>query len=111
MKYITSIEQLVLAEGMEKGRAEGMEKGIAEGMEKGIAEGMEKGIAELRPGLLDGIALALELRYGADHPLLPCVLEELQAITDVARLTAAQQAIRTAPTLEAWRAANIAESQ
>jgi hypothetical protein len=68
-------------------------------------KGIEKGIEEMRPSLLDGIALALELKYGAEHPLLPQVLEALREQTDVERLKALQAAIRTTPTLEAlWQA-------
>jgi hypothetical protein len=85
MTYITSIERM------------GREKGMQQGIEQGLQQGR---LLEL----LDGIALALELKYGVSHPLLPQVLDELQAITDVDRLKMVQTAIRTATTLEALRA-------
>jgi predicted transposase YdaD len=78
MPYVTSIERM--------GREEGLQKGIEQGLQQ---------------GLLEGIALALELKYGAEHPLLPRVLEELRQHADVERLQAIQRAIRTVPTLEA----------
>ncbi len=66
----------------------------------GREEGREEGIEEMRPSLLDGITLALELKYGAEHPLLPHVLDELRQHATVAQLQALQAAIRTTPTLE-----------
>ncbi len=86
---------------------EALQQGIAQGITQGITQGRE----EARPGLLDAIALALELRYGAEHPLLPRVLEDLQAIASLEHLTAVQRAIRTTPTLEELRARIQAESQ
>ncbi len=81
MTYVTSIEQM--------------------GIEKGLQQGREEG---LQQGLLDGITLALELKYGAEHPLLPQVLEALRQHADVERLQAFQGAIRSTPTLEAlWQ--------
>jgi hypothetical protein len=88
MTYITSIERMGIEQGLQQGREEGR-----------LLE------------LLDGIALALELKYGDSHPLLPRVLEEVQAIADVERLKAVQAAIRTAPTLEALREVYIAKSR
>lgn len=48
MKYISSIEQTALAEGIEKGMMQGIEKGI----EKGMMQGMEKGRTTERIGLI-----------------------------------------------------------
>ncbi len=127
MTYVTSVEQLGIEKGMELGIEKGMELGIRQGREQGREEGREQGIRQGREqgreegreqgreegqrlGLLDGIALALELRYGANHPLLPRVLEELHALTSVEHLKAVQQAIRTAPTLEELRA-SIADAR
>jgi hypothetical protein len=92
MTYVTSIER------------RGIEKGIQQGREEGMQQGMQQGREEMRLSLLDGIVLALELKYGADHPLFPRVLEALREQTDVERLKALQIAIRTTPTLdELWR--------
>jgi hypothetical protein len=78
MKYVTSIERM------------GREEGLQQGLQQGLLQGLEKGREEMRPSLLDGIALALELKYGAEHPLLPHVLEALREQTDVERLKALQ---------------------
>lgn len=70
MSYITSIEEL----GIEKGRAEGR-----------VA------------GLLDGIALALDLKFGeAATP----VIAEVRQLTDVSLLEAILGQIKPAATLE-----------
>jgi hypothetical protein len=42
----------------------------------------------------------LELKYGAEHLLLPQVLEELRQGATVEQLQSLQVAIRTTPTLE-----------
>jgi len=79
MTYITSIEELGIEKGIEQGRAEGR-----------VA------------GLLDGIALALDLKFGdAAAP----VIAELRQITDLAQLEAILAQIKTATTLDDIRRA------
>ena len=77
MTYITSIEEL--------------------GIEKGIARGRAEGRAA---GLLDGIALALDLKFGeAAAP----VIAEVRQLTDLALLEAILSQIKTAATLDDLR--------
>ena len=77
MTYITSIEEL--------------------GIEKGIARGRAEGRAA---GLLDGIALALDLKFGeAAAP----VIAEVRQLTDLALLEAILGQIKTAATLDDLR--------
>ena len=77
MSYITSIEEL----------------GIEKGIEQGIAQGRAA-------GLLDGIALALDLKFGdAAAP----VIAEVRELTDVSLLEAILGQIKPAATLDEVR--------
>jgi hypothetical protein len=90
MPFMGSLERLWLERGLEQGRQEGRQEGREEGREKGRQEGREEG---KRAGLLEGIALALEIKFGAEaRTLLPA----LQALTELDALRAFEQAIRTA---------------
>ena len=77
MSYITSVERIGMRKGLEQGRQEG-----------------------LREGLLAGIALALDLKFGAESQQ---VMSELRQITDLTVIQAVYDAIKTAPTLEDLR--------
>ena len=81
MTYITSIEEL----------------GIEKGIEQGIVQGRVEGRAA---GLLDGIALALDLKFGA---AAAPVIAEVRAITNLALLDAILAQIKTASTLDDLR--------
>jgi hypothetical protein len=81
-------------QGVERGRQEGIERGRQEGIERGRQEGR-------REGLISGIELALDLKFGAAGLAL---MPEIRAIDDVATLQAAQNAIRPAATAEDVRA-------
>ena len=73
MTYITSIEELGIEKGIEIGRA---------------------------AGLLDGIALALDLKFG--DAAVP-VIVEVRQLTDVSLLEAILAQIKTAATLDDLR--------
>ena len=74
MSYITSIEELGIEKGIEQGRAEGR-----------------------AAGLLDGIALALDLKFGeAAAP----VIAEVRQLTDLSLLDAVLAQIKMAATLD-----------
>ena len=78
MSYITTAER--------KGRAEGR------------AEGLVEGRAE---GLVDGIALALELKFGADGVAL---VSEIRQLADLTTLEAVLQRLKTASSTDEVRA-------
>jgi hypothetical protein len=77
-----------------QGRQEGIQRGRQEGIERGRQEGR-------REGLISGIELALDLKFGAAGLAL---MPEIRTIADVATLQAIQNAIRTAVTPEDVRA-------
>jgi flagellar biosynthesis/type III secretory pathway protein FliH len=62
MSYITSVERI------------GMRKGLEQGLEQGRQEGR-------RESLLDGIALALELKFGAESQPIMAEIREIADLT------------------------------
>jgi hypothetical protein len=77
MSYITSVERIGIRKGLEQGRQEGR-----------------------REGLLDGIALALDLKFGAESQQ---VMAELRQIADLAVIQVVYDAIKTVRTLDELR--------
>ena len=73
---------------------EGEQRGLEHGVERGLLRGREEG--EKR-GLLDGIALALELRFG-EHGLR--LLPEIEERADMRTLRALMDAIKRATSPE-----------
>lgn len=65
MSYVTSIERLGEARGLEKGLYKGLQAGLRKGMRAGVQQGLKKG---LKQGSRDGAAwmllLQLERRFG-----------------------------------------------
>ncbi len=77
MTYVTSVERLAMERGLEKGREEGTAIGLRE-----------------------GIALALEIKFGeASLPLIPAI----EKMEDVTALRALREAIRSAASVEDLR--------
>lgn len=74
MPYVTSVERLA--------REEGRDQGLGEGEEKGLRE---------------GIALALEVKFGAAARRL---MPKLRRLHDVRKLRAVGRAIKSAKSLE-----------
>jgi hypothetical protein len=77
MSYITSVERI----------------GMRKGLEQGLAQGRQEG---RREGLLDGIALALELKFGAESEPM---MAEIRQIADLSVIQAVYDAIKTVQTL------------
>jgi hypothetical protein len=77
MSYITSVERIGIRKGLEQGRQEGR-----------------------RDGLLDGIALALDLKFGAESQP---VMAELRQVADLAVIQAVYDAIKTVRSLDDLR--------
>ncbi|MFZ1597917.1 MAG: cytosolic protein [Anaerolineae bacterium] len=89
MPYITSVERI----GMQRGIEQGIQQGIQQGMEQGMEQGS-------RVELLAAIELGLELRFGTSSLTL---LPEVRRVQDVELLRTLRTALRTVPTLDAWR--------
>jgi predicted transposase YdaD len=71
---------------------------LQQGQQQGQQEGLQQG---LKQGLLSGIALGLELKFGAAGlELMP----EIREISDVERLMAIQEGIKTVNSLEQLQA-------
>ena len=78
MPYISSAERI------------GEERGLQRGLKQGLEQGMQR-------GLLDGIALALRIKFGeAGAEILP----EIQALTELETIRAVFVGLETAQTLE-----------
>jgi predicted transposase/invertase (TIGR01784 family) len=93
MPYLTSIERLALDEGLKKGLEQGREKGLEQGREQGREQG-------LREGLLESIDLDLTENFGRPTRKL---LEQIHAISDIARLRRFARFLKKAKTLEEVR--------
>ncbi|HEX5446890.1 MAG TPA: hypothetical protein VFW87_23945 [Pirellulales bacterium] len=93
MPLISTAERI----GIEKGLAEGLTKGREEGREEGRQEGLAIGA---RRSLLEGIEVALEMRFAAPGVAL---LDEIQRIEDVELLRKILGAIKHADSPEALR--------
>ncbi len=90
-----------LTRGREEGLMEGLMRGREEGLEKGLMRGREEGREEgYREGVLEAIALGLELKFGVEGLKL---MPEIEAITDLGILRILEKAIRTVQTLEELR--------
>jgi flagellar biosynthesis/type III secretory pathway protein FliH len=85
MPYISSIERLALERGLEQGREEGRE------------QGREQGAAI---GLREGIALALEIKFGSSASELAAAVEKIE---DLALLRTLHQTMRSAATVDELR--------
>jgi flagellar biosynthesis/type III secretory pathway protein FliH len=85
MPYITSVERI------------GQEEGLRRGLEQGRKEGIEQGRQE---GLLDGIALALKLKFG---PAGQAIIPEVRALTDLRVIREVYARIETATTIDEIR--------
>ena len=82
MPYLTSIERIGREEGRQEGRQEGLQEGLNEG---------------LRAGLLDGIELALRIKFGAaSQDALP----EIRQLTDLAAIRAVLAEIESSRTID-----------
>jgi predicted transposase YdaD len=90
----SSYYQVLLQEGLEKGRKEGMEIGLKEGMEKGQKVGMEKGRITQAQELLFHQG---RLRFGRIDKATRSAIE---AIDDLERLQVLSELILTATN---WR--------
>ncbi|MBF0538915.1 MAG: Rpn family recombination-promoting nuclease/putative transposase [Nitrospirae bacterium] len=98
MAFIYDIEKDVrFKQGVEKGLIQGLEKGLTQGLEKGLAKGEKIGekIGEKR-GLLEGIELALDIKFGGDSLAL---LEKIKKIDSVGTLKKIKEHIRKASSL------------
>ena len=89
MVYITSIEQLAIEEGMQKGMQQGMQKGIQQGMQKGVQQGRLEGKLQL-------LASLLEMRFGE----LPFWVGERLALADEAMIKRWTGALLSADSLD-----------
>jgi predicted transposase YdaD len=81
--------QQILREGEQRGE----ERGRQEGRQEGRREGWQEGI-------LSGIELALEIKFGAEGLQL---MPEISQISDLDRLKAIQQGIKSVKTLDELR--------
>jgi predicted transposase YdaD len=97
MPYVTSIERLALARGLEQGREKGREEGKEEGKEAGREEGKEEG---LRDGLLEGIGLALEVKFGRAARK---ILAQARKVEDSGQLRQFARLVMEATTLDELR--------
>ncbi len=105
--------ELIKKEGLEEGYKKGLQEGIALGREEGIALGREEGIAlgreegialgqekGYRQGLLEAIALGLELKFGMEGLKL---MPEIEEISDIGKLRILEKALRSAQSVEDLR--------
>lgn len=105
-QVMPTIAQTLLEQGRAEGRDEGERKGRAQGLDEGVRMGRREGLRQghvhgLREGLLNGIELALDLRFGAAGLAL---MPEIAAIEAVATLQTIRDALRTVASPEALRA-------
>jgi hypothetical protein len=85
MRYITSVERI--------GRAEGLQQGLQQGVQQGLQQGLQQG---MRKGLLEAVEMGLSLKFGAEgEKLLPAI----RLIEDSERLERIKNAVKTAENL------------
>jgi len=110
MPYLSNIERWAIEKGMKKGKRLGeklgLEKGVRQGVKQGVKQGLKQGEAKgleigERRGLLEALALGLELRFGA--PGL-AVLPRVKKIGDMDRLRKLVAMLRTATSLDEFNA-------
>jgi flagellar biosynthesis/type III secretory pathway protein FliH len=89
MPYVSSIERIAIEKGRVEGRVEGEKKGQKEGQKKGEAK-----------GLREGIALALEIKFGAEGLRLMPMIKKIASITALRSL---RSTVRDAATVKELR--------
>lgn len=92
MPYLSSLERMGLEEGLKRGREEGRK----EGRKEGRMEGREEGLRAAR----EGIALALEAKFGPQGRRL---ISRIRQIIDAAELRRLTKIIKSAKTADEVR--------
>ena len=92
-----TIAEQWIEEGERRGREEGIQRGREEGIQRGREEGIRRGREE---GLMNGLALALELRFGEPGLRL---LPEIEQRADAGTLQALMEALRRVTSPEELR--------
>ena len=76
MQYVTSIERMATAKGLEQGLEQGLERGMEQGLEQGLERGLERGVLK---GEQKTLRRLLERRF---HALPDWVIERISQASE-----------------------------